>query len=477
MNLKLNYKRTFLIGFAFFGILLLWQVYDSWCPTFLTDIIAQKMYGYNSQELKDLGDADKILQVQWLVGIIMACDNLAALILLPIFGNLSDKTNTKFGKRMPYILIGTFVSAIAFPFIPVFFNANVIPGMVVMMGIVLMFMMMYRNPAVALMPDITPKPLRAKANGIINIMGYIGGAFATVLGIIFPLSNYIKATDRATEFWTIEIPFIVASILMVISALVLFFKVKENRLAEELKEEMAEGEKLAAIEKPVDDDKPMPKENKVMLLAILGAEFLWFMADNAIGTYIGNYVIYGLNASSSYTSILTIIGGLASVVGFAIAGGIADKFGRKWTITSGLAITVIGMIAMCFVREGKVLEPNADGIIYHQFPIILFVVWVLKGFGMALVHNCSFPMVVELCSSKKIGKFTGFYYTASMSAQTITPILLGLILTTTRVWKALPIYSCILYFLAAIVFFLLVKNIKAIKVQNAKGLEAIGDDD
>ena len=174
--MKLNLKRTYLIGFAFFGILLFWQIYDSWCPTFLTDIFAQKMYGMTSAALK-AGDPEKILNVQWLVGIIMACDNLAALILLPIFGSLSDKTSTPIGKRMPYILVGTLVSAIAFPFIPLFFHKNNVAGMVIIMAVVLMFMMMYRNPAVALMPDITPKPLRAKANGIINIMGYIGGAF------------------------------------------------------------------------------------------------------------------------------------------------------------------------------------------------------------------------------------------------------------------------------------------------------------
>lgn len=119
-NLRLNYKRTFLIGFAFFGILLLWQVYDSWCPTFLTDIFARRLYGLSSAQLQQSG-AEKLLNVQWLVGIIMACDNLAALILLPIFGSLSDRTSTPIGKRMPYILTGTLVSALAFPFIPVFF--------------------------------------------------------------------------------------------------------------------------------------------------------------------------------------------------------------------------------------------------------------------------------------------------------------------------------------------------------------------
>ena len=468
-GLKLNVRRTALIGFAFFGILLLWQVYDSWCPTFLTDIFAHHIYGMTSAELK-ASDPDKILNVQWIVGIIMACDNLAALILLPIFGNLSDKTHTPIGKRMPYILVGTFVAAIAFPFIPLFFHYNNIVGMVITMAIVLMFMMMYRNPAVALMPDITPKPLRAKANGIINIMGYFGGAFATVLGLFLVLSKYINAPMAERNIWTIELPFIIAAVLMVISALVLFAAIKENKLAEELKDEMELGESMAAVETPIDDDKPMSRANKTMLLAILGAEFLWFMSDNALGTYIGNYVIYHLQSASSATMILTILGGLASVIGFAIAGGIADKIGRKWTISTGLAITFVGLIVMCFVAPtGRAVGERGE----FAFPTLLYAVWVLKGFGMALVHNCSFPMVVELCSSKKIGRFTGYYYAASMSAQTITPVLLGLVLNATLAWRTLPVYAAILTALSFCVFTALVKNIRASRVRNVTGIEAV----
>ena len=474
-GLKLNYKRTALIGFAFFGILLLWQVYDSWCPTFLTDIFARNIYEMTSAELK-ASDPDKILNVQWIVGIIMACDNLAALILLPIFGNLSDKTKTPIGKRMPYILVGTLVSAIAFPFIPLFFHYNNIVGMVAMMAIVLLFMMMYRNPAVALMPDITPKPLRAKANGIINIMGYFGGAFATVLGLFFVLSSYINAPAAERNIWTIELPFIVASVLMVVSAFVLFRTIRENELAEKLKDEMSLGEQLAAVATPIDDDKPMSRENRNMLLAILGAEFLWFMSDNALGTYIGNYVIYYLKSASSATMILTILGGLASVLGFAIAGGIADKIGRKWTISAGLMVTFVGLVIMCFVRPTNLVKAgSAHG--EFTFPVLLYAVWVLKGFGMALVHNCSFPMVVELCSSKKIGRFTGFYYAASMSAQTVTPVLLGLVLKAAMAWRALPVYACILTLFSCTVFSSLVKNIKAGKVANVTGIEALGADD
>ncbi|MBO4414570.1 MAG: MFS transporter [Lachnospiraceae bacterium] len=472
-GLKLNYKRTALIGFAFFGILLLWQVYDSWCPTFLTDIFARRMYGLSSAQLKN-SDSEKILNVQWLVGIIMACDNLAALILLPIFGNLSDKTRTPIGKRMPYILVGTVVSAIAFPFVPLFFHYNNIAGMVIMMAIVLMFMMMYRNPAVALMPDITPKPLRAKANGIINIMGYFGGAFATVLGIFLKLSDYINVEDEARKLWIIEVPFVIASILMVISALVLFATIKENKIEADIKDELELGEKMAAIENPVDDDKPMSKANKRMLWAILAAEFFWFMADNSLGTFLGNYVIYYLNSKSSATMILIIIGGLMSVLGFAIAGSIADKIGRKWTISIGLMITLVGLVLMTVVKPtGNVVGDNGE----FSFPVLMYVVGAVRGIGMALVHNCSFPMVVELCSSKKIGRFTGFYYAASMSAQTVTPILLGMVFYKSRIWNVLPVYSAVMITLSCAIFTLFVKNIKAVKVANAKGLEAIGDDD
>ena len=457
--LKLNKKRTFLIGFAFFGILLLWQVYDSWCPTLLTEIIKTK-----------LGRTDE-LEVQWLVGIIMACDNLAALILLPIFGSLSDKTHTKIGKRMPYILIGTFVSAVAFPFIPLFFHLNKIGAMIAMMAIVLLFMMMYRNPAVALMPDITPKPLRAKANGIINIMGYFGGAFATVLGMVFVLSKYLTSDQKS--LMTIELPFVIASVLMVISALVLFFTIKENKVEAEIKDELEEGERMAAIADPVDDDKPMSKANRVMLFAILGAEFLWFMSDNALGTYLNNYVYYAMGAATSNTSMMVIAGGLASVIGFATAGFIADKIGRKWTISTGLCLTVLGLIIMCFIKASATVLDSG----LRVFPKLLLVVWVIKGYGMALVHNCSFPMVVELCSSKKIGKFTGYYYASSMAAQTVTPVLLGLILRASRAWSVLPKYATILTFLSFLVFTFCVKNIKAKKVSNAKGLEALGSED
>jgi len=462
---KLNYKRTMLIGFAFFGILLLWQVYDSSCPTFLTELFKS---AFNTQSEED---------VQYLVGLMMAIDNLAALILLPIFGKLSDRTKTPIGKRMPYILIGTFVTALAFPFIPVLFHYNNLAGVIVMMAVVVNFAMMYRNPAVALMPDITPKPLRSRANGIINIMGYIGGACATVLGILFVLSDYLN--DGKSNIWIIELPFLIASILMVISALVLFFTIKENKIEREMEEEMKRGEEEAAItDKIKDDDAPLSKANRIMLIFILVAEFFWFMADNGISTFMGNFTIYYLGCSTRSNMINTIVMGVGSVIGFALGGYIAAKIGRKWTLWGGLALTFSALLLWVILTFSVPLQYNeVNGVKVGVFPFYIYIVFGLKGFGMSLVHVNSFPMVVELCSKKKIGAFTGYYYAASMAAQTITPVLLGLLLLNKNFsWQVLPIYavSCITI---SLILFLFVKNVRSNKTVILKGIDAIGSDE
>lgn len=466
VKLKLNYKRTAIIGFAFFGILLLWQVYDSWCPLFLTNLF-KTTFGKNEKE------------VQYLVGIVMALDNLAALIMLPIFGKLSDKTHTKIGKRMPYILIGTFCCAIAFPFIPVLFHYHNLAGTIVLMAIVVFFAMMYRNPAVALMPDITPKPLRSRANGVINIMGYLGGACATVVGMIFVLSKYLVGWESSsTSIWLIEAPFLIASVLMVVSALVLFFTIDENKIEEEMAPQMELGERMAAVETSVADDdvKPMSKSNKIMLLLILGAEFLWFMADNGVGTFISIYIADHLKASTAALSLCVLVGGVGSVIGFATGGIIASKIGRKWTITTGLSLTFVALLVWSLF-SWTIKVPSDATIGSQPFPIYLYVVWFIKGFGMSLVHINSFPMVVELCSNKNIGKFTGYYYASSMAAQTITPCLIGLLMLSDNFgFSQLPLYALCCVF-GSIIIFMFVKNIKSEKIGEKKGFEAFDIDD
>ena len=486
---KLNMKRTMLIGFAFFGILLLWQVYDSWCPTLLSELFARMMHpdAFPAGPIDPTSEAykDAIKDVQYLVGVMMALDNVAALLLLPVFGHLSDKTHTRLGKRMPYILVGTVVCAIAFPFIPVVYHfAGSVAGVIALMAIVLLFAMMYRNPAVALMPDMTPKPLRSKANGIINIMGYIGGFFATLVGMIFVLTDYLGTTIKngvATphtwayhNIWALELPFLIASVLMVISAVVLLFNVKENKIHEEIKDEMARGELEAEVVDQVSEEKPLSKANKIMLILILAAEFFWFMADNGIQTFMGNYTIYYLGASSGSLGLATILGGVGSVIGFAVGGIIASKISRKWTVVSGLGITLLSYLVWVIFTFTIAKDSMKNG---GSIPIWLYAIWGLKGFGMSLVHVNSFPMVVELCPSSKIGRYTGLYYTASMLAQTITPIALGLILYVPSFdWDILPIYASIAV-VASLTIFFFIKNAKNNKTKFTSGLEGIGSAD
>ena len=468
---KLNYKRTLIIGFAFFGILLLWQVYDSWCTPFLTELFKNKMY----PDIATITDKDVIhaaeLKVQYLVGLVMAIDNLAALILLPIFGVLSDKTNTKIGKRMPYILIGTLACVIAFPFIPLLFLQSNLGGVIVLMALVSIFAMMYRNPAVALMPDMTPKPLRSRANGLINIMGYIGGAFAVVLGFFFDFKKtYLNVENPADRNpFNVVAPFIIASVLLLISAIVLFITVRENKIRDEMKDEMARGDKVSETVEAVDDDKPISKANKIMLILILVAEFFWFMADNAVGTFLNNYILYGTTGTQASTSTLTLVGGVGSVAGFALGGLIASKIGRKHTLLSGLGITLVAYVAWVIL----VLTLKQHG---GDTPMWLIPIYLIKGFGMSLVHVNSFPMVVELCNSKKIGKFTGYYYAASMVAQTVTPAAFGaLLLIPSFDWHVLPIYAASCTLVSALVF-IFVKNVKSKKTTFQSGIEGIGLD-
>lgn len=477
---KLNIKRTMLIGFAFFGILLLWQVYDSYCSRMLSELLAKALNNLPKDAVPTKAQQE---DVQYIVGCIMALDNLAALIMLPIFGRLSDKTHTGIGKRMPYILVGTFISAIAFPFIPLMFYWNNLAGMIAMMAIVIFFMMMYRNPAVSLMPDITPKPLRSKANGIINVMGYMGGAVAIVLGMFFSLTKFLgyskydlttgeaimNITSKYNNVWVVELPFLIASVIMIISCLVLFFTIKENQLEVALRSEMEEGEKFAEVADKVEEDKPLTPSNKRMLILILAAEVFWFMASNGVSTFQTNYFTIYLGTEFSMSIIVTLVSGVCSVVGFLTAGLIADKIGRKWTLMTGLFGGVLSYVLFAMLP----LYYRNDSLA----TAMLIVVWAINGYSFSLIHTNSFPMVVELCPSKKIGQFTGFYYSASMLAQTVTPVALGLLIAKLPLgFKVLPYYALAMLAISTVIFSF-VQNVKVNKVETKKGLAALGDDD
>ena len=372
-KLNLNYKRTFFIGCAFFTIMLLWQVYNYMCPLFLEEMGVNDTYK----------------------GIIMAGDNIFALIMLPVFGTLSDKTKTKLGKRMPYIIVGTLLAAVAFPFVAVLgMNGNLV-GLLIVMGLILFFMNIYRAPAVALMPDLTPKKHRSKANGIINLMGGVGGIFAYGTALLFG-SKY--------PF----IPFIVTSILMIVALIVLLSTVKEAKVLAEIEEDEEVNEEINNL-------KPLDKNQKKNLIFILCAVFFWFFAVNAVETFWGTYswdIFFDNNPDNKTTgAIALLIFTAASIASYLPGGILAQKIGRKKTIMLGIACILLPFFIASFLSNWNLIG--------------FVLLFVLAGFGWAAINSNSYPMVVEYANGSNGGKFTGFYYTASQLAQTITPLIIG----------------------------------------------------
>ena len=447
-KLKLNYKRTFIIGLTFFTILMLWQMYNYYCPLFLARLLKNTY-----------GDKD----YNYLIGIIMAMDNVLALFLLPLFGNLSDKTHSKYGRRMPFIVVGTIVSMILFPLIPLFFAKNSLVGVIVTMGLVLIFMQMFRNPAVSLMPDVTPKPLRATANGIINFVGYIGAIFAGAIQMI----SLFKMPNIETEIpnpYLFIIPFAFTSILMLVSLIILIVKIKENKVLEEMKLDMEVGEQLAETEAASKPDHKLTKQDKTNLVLLIASIFLWYMGFNAVETFWSTYGIEVMNKGS--VSIATVALTVASLITFIPAGKLVSKIGRKWSIILGLGLMIISL-GGCFICSQIILKTNL---------VIYILLFVISGVGWAFINISSYPMVVEMSDKNSVGKYTGLYYTSSMLAQSITPICVGFLMDALG-YESMFAYATGFMILALIVFVFIKSTHKPLD-DNKSGFENfdIGDD-
>ena len=402
-KLKLNTKSTVYIGMAFFTIMMLWQVYNTYCPLFLSDFFVNTLNLYD-------GNAERC---SYLVGIIMAMDNVFALFMIPLFGMWSDKTNTKLGKRMPFIIVGIIASVILFPLIPVMFITGNVGWMIALMGLILLFMNVYRNPAVSLMPDITPKPLRSKANAIINVIGCVGAIFAGILAMIFTAKQ--ESGVLVYNEHTIWVPFALTAVLMIVALVVLLLKIKENKLAVEMKDQMELGEKLAETSEQIAEDKPLNKQDKRNLVVLLIAIFLWFFAFNAIETFGSTYGVKVLGQSSSWWGTAVIVMTICSLIGFFPGAFLADKIGRRNTVLTGLIIMAVSLgvaSVMAFTMGASLVW-------------LYYILIGIAGVGWAWINVNSYPMVVEMASKRNIGKLTGGYYAASMLAQSITPILIG----------------------------------------------------
>lgn len=373
--MKLNYRRTFFIGLAFMSISAFWQLYDSIIPLILKHTF-------------EIGDT--------LAGAIMALDNVLALFMLPLFGALSDRVNTKIGKRMPFIVGGTIVAVASMILIPVADNVASLPLFIGVLMLALVAMSTYRSPAVALMPDVTPKPLRSQANGIINLMGALGAVFSLAL-----ISILVPASGKPDYFPI----FSLVAALMIASVVILFFTIREKKIETEMKAyaEPEEEEEVAASGK-------MSPEVRRSFMLILASIFFWFFAYNAVTTAFSKYAQDFLGIAGGGFANSLMLATVAAVIAFIPAGLIAARVGRKKTIMAG--ITVLGI---CF----------AIAALFTTFTPLLNVLLVLIGFAWAAINVNSYPMVVEMAKGSDVGKFTGYYYTASMSAQILTPVLSG----------------------------------------------------
>lgn len=467
--MKLNYKRTILVGFAFFLICLFWQVYDSIIPKILTD-----KFGLSHV----------------VSGAIMAIDNILAVFLLPVFGAISDKKNSKLGKRTPFILVGTICAAVLF--VGLSFADNVqlahleeisavtqntpsderdsalrelyrfdsdsakgdlsniygtedefvthinesssnndewlikarqeyawrktcenpvtlVVFMAILMG-VLVAMSTFRSPAVALMPDVTPKPLRSKANAVINLMGSAGGILVLILGIAFGTGK----TENTLMSYTVF--FMTAAFIMLAALLVFMLTVKEvkwNKEAEAIND-IIDGE--AKTTENIEKSKNvhvLSSAEKRSLMFILFSVVLWFMGYNAV---ISKYSVYAGDVLGLDYNLTLIIAQAAAIISYIPVGIISSKIGRKKTILVGVAILAFSFGAASFMREGS----NSW---------IMNSLFALAGIGWATINVNSYPMVVEMAKTSDTGKYTGYYYTASMAAQIVTPIFSGFFLT------------------------------------------------
>ena len=379
--MKLNYKRTFFIGLAFMSICGFWQLYDYVVPLILK-------YTFHFPES--------------LSGVVLAADNVLALFLLPLFGSLSDRINTRLGRRTPFILVGTALAAVLMLVLPLADSSVNLPLFVVALGLLLIAMSTYRSPAVALMPDLTPKPLRSSANAVINLMGTVGGIFALLIIKMLPKVNVETGTKDGSYFTV----FAIMAVFMALCALVLVLTVRERKLADAMPKEEEEehsgstGAKLAP-------------DVRRSLIFILCSVALWYIAYNALSSAYSRYVLEIWNVSESSGANMMLVATVVATASYIPVGIISSKLGRKKVILFGVAIMTAAYLSGFFLTS---------------YSPVIYLVMAVIGIGWASINVNSYPMVVEMSTGSDVGRYTGIYYTFSMAAQIATPILSGVLI-------------------------------------------------
>lgn len=545
--MKLNYKRTIFVGFAFFLICAFWQAYDNTIPLILTN-----KFGLS----------------QTASGGVMALDNVLALFLLPLFGAISDRCHSRLGRRTPFILIGTLAAAVIFvglsfadaaqlknisavaqidepaamqtlyaqeadaalktpdgtdyrlsdlfseeefcaipsqltvtdgevrtpdgaayalsdrfteaeradidkhadgkAFTNPHYTDYVVPArqayawnqtaehptalivFIALLLMVLLSMAIFRSPAVALMPDVTPKPLRSKANAVINLMGSAGGILVLGLGMVFATGTVKHSMMSYTVYFSVIA-------LVMLAALALFlWQVREPKLVKRMHEES----RRYGIEtqQEQETDGKLGKGEKRSLFFLLASIILWFMGYNAVTS---KYSVYASSVLNKDYNLTLMLAQIAAIVSYLPIGMLSSKVGRKKTILAGIVMLTTSFTVACFLRESS---PT----------LLMNCMFALAGIGWATINVNSFPMVVEMCRGGSVGKYTGIYYTASMAAQTVTPLLSGFLMDKLGLTALFP-YAAVFVALAFVTMLFVMHGDN--KPTAKRGLEALDVED
>ncbi|MCR4611433.1 MAG: MFS transporter [Lachnospiraceae bacterium] len=450
--MKLNKWQTIRIGFAFLSICAFWQMYNGIVP-----LILKKTFNLD----------------ETITGIIMAADNVIALFLLPLFGRLSDKCKSKMGKRKPFILFGTIAAVILMLLLPLVDNSyfdNPSLGkeifFIAILGALLIAMGTYRSPAVALMPDLTPKPLRSQGNAIINLMGAVGGIIYLGISAVLYSSKRVAGMEHVDYF----LLFAIVAGIMIVAMLIVMISVNEVKLGKEMRDLEAQHPEWDLSVDDGSGNAVLPKEVKKSLIFVLMSCALWYTAYNALETWFTTFAAVKWNMALGDANLYLTVGTVGAIVCYIPAGFIASKIGRKKTIIIG----VVDM-AICFVIGFITTQVYTGDTIEPVQKIIFYVILVLIGAGWGTINVNSLPMVIEMCKGSDVGMFTGYYYTFCMAAQIVTPILCGTLLKHISYDVFFP-YAFIFMVLAFITM-MFVKHGDSKNIEVKKGLEAFEDMD
>lgn len=407
-NLRsLDMRRTLLVTLPFAGALAFWQAYDGIIPLILRDTF-------------HLGDT--------LAGAVMALDNVCALFLLPFFGSISDRCHSRLGRRTPFILVGSLLAALLIPLLAVADQMRSLPFFFTVLCLVLVVLSSYRSPCVALMPDVTPRPIRAKADAFNSLM-------AAASGVVILISISLAVPD--VEHPNYMPVFLIISAIIILCTVLFAVFFREKKAVEKMHtESLAMG--ISEADMDASDEGGKEKETDAVvrrsLLGILLCVFFYFMASNAVTSAFSKYASQVWGAGGGSFANFQLVATMVTLISYMPMANISCRIGRKLTTYIGIGLMCFGGFCI-FMTQG--------------YSPLIYVFVSISGVGMGTVATTIYPMIMEVASEKTTGRYTGYYYTASMSAQIITPILSGAVMEFIG-YRYLYLYAIVCALLAAL---------------------------